>query len=322
MNTPSMPSTWRRHSATLFLIILIAISSAGLVLAGAKAKTFKTPEAAIDSLIDAVRENDLAAVVKILGEGSDVLLESGDPVQDENRREFFLALYDAKHELKPITDDQLTLVIGEGGWPYPIPLVKTGKKWSFDTASGIEEIIDRRVGANELKAIQSCLAAVDAQREYALKDHDGDAVLEYAQKFRSMIGRRNGLFWPAREGEPESPLGELTAAAAAEGYLGKTGEAFHGYHYRLLTAQGPNAPGGAYDYLVRDDLIGGFAVLAFPAVYGESGVMCFLASHNGVVYQSDLGPDTAAEAEKFTAYDPDETWQIVPETDLVAIPEE
>ena len=320
MSTLPMPAIWRRRAAILTFTILIATSSAGPVLAGAKAKTFKTPEAAVDALIDAMRQNELAAMVAIFGEGSDQLLETGDAVQDANRREEFLALYDEKHELQPVAGDRVELVIGEGAWPYPIPLVKVGKKWSFDTASGIEEIINRRVGENELKAIQSCLTAVDAQREYASRDHDGDGILEYAQKFRSTIGRRDGLFWPTREGEPDSPLGEMEAAAAAEGYLGVTGDAFHGYHYRLLTSQGPNAPGGAYDYLVRDNLIGGFAVLAFPAEYDESGVMTFLVSHHGVVYQRDLGPETAVEAEKITTFDPSEAWEVVPETDLVAIP--
>lgn len=320
MSTTPMPATWRRRAATLSLTILIAISSAVPVLAGTKAKTFKTPEAAIDTLIDAVRQNDLIALEKILGEGSDQLLETGDPIQDANRREEFLALYDENHELQPVADDRLELVIGAGAWPYPIPVVKVGKKWSFDLDSGIEEIINRRVGQNELFAIQSCLTAFNAQRQYASRDHDGDGLLEYAQKFRSTIGRRDGLFWPPRRGVPDSPLDEMAAAAAAEGYLGVTGEPFHGYRYRLLTAQGPDAPGGAYDYMVRDNLIGGFAVLAFPAQYGESGIMTFLVGHHGVVYQRDLGPESATEIEKITAYDPSEIWEAVPDEDLVAIP--
>ncbi len=320
MSTPSISARMRRRAAILTFATLIATSSAVSVFAGAKAKTFKTPEAAVEALIDAVRQNEVAAMVAILGEDSEQLFETGDAVQDCNRRETFLALYDEQHVLQPIADDRLELVIGEDAWPYPIPLVKDSKKWSFDTASGIEEIINRRVGENELKAIQSCLAAVDAQREYASRDHDGDGILEYAQKSRSTIGRRDGLFWPARAGEPDSPLGEMAAAAAAEGYLGVTGDAFHGYHYRLLTSQGPNAPGGEYDYLARDNLIGGFAVLAFPAEHGESGVMTFLVSHHGVVYQRDLGPETAAEAENIIAFDPSEEWEVVPETDLVEIP--
>ncbi len=320
MNTPSISARMHLRAAVLTFTVLIATSSVVPVFAGAKAKTFKTPEAAVDAIIDAVRQNEVPAMMAILGEGSEQLFETGDAVQDSNRREAFLALYDERHDLQPIADDQIELVIGEIAWPYPIPLVQEGKKWSFDTASGIEEIINRRVGENELKAIQSCLATVDAQREYASRDHDGDGILEYAQKFRSTIGRRDGLFWPARAGEPDSPLGETVVAAAAEGYLGVTGDAFHGYHYFLLTSQGPNAPGGAYDYLVREDLIGGFAVLAFPAEYGESGIMTFLVNHHGVVYQRDLGPETTAEAGHITALDPSEAWEAVTESDLLEVP--
>lgn len=317
MSTPSIPAHWRRRAAALTLTTLIAVCSAGSAPAGQKPKTFKTPEAAMDALIAAIRQDDLGTLVSMLGEGSDELLQSGDPVQDANRRERFLALYDERHELQPVGDDRVALIIGAGEWPYPIPLVKVGKKWSFDIASGIEEIINRRVGENELLTIRGCLTVVDAQREYSSKDHDGDGLLEYAQKIRSMVGRRDGLFWPARDGELQSPLSEVAAAAAAEGYTGTSGS-FHGYRYRLLTSQGPGARGGAYDYLVRDNLIGGFAVLAFPAVYGESGVMTFMVNHDGVVYQRDLGPETADEVEKITTFDPVEPWEAVSDEDLEA----
>ncbi len=319
MSTPSTRAHLWRGAAALAMLVLTC--GAGAALAGQEAQTFKTPEAAVDALIAAVRQDDLAALVAILGEGSDRLVQSGDPVQDANRRERFLALYDERHELEAIGDDRMALVIGGDTWPYPIPLVKEGKKWAFDVAAGIEEIVNRRVGENELLTIQTCLAAVDAQREYYSRDRDGDGVLEYAQKIRSTVGRQDGLFWRPRQGEPDSPLGELAAAAAAEGYTGSE-EGFHGYHVRLLSGQGPGARGGAYDYLVRDDQIGGFALLAFPATYGESGVMSFMVNHDGVVYQADLGPETAVEAEKITAFDPVEPWQPVPDGDLAPVPAE
>lgn len=319
MSTSTILAGPRRLSASLVLAIIATICGAGSASMGAAAQAFETPEAAVDAFIAAVRQDDLPALVTMLGEGADQLLESGDPVQDANRRERFLALFDEHHELQPVDDDRMALVIGADAWPYPIPLVKTGTGWSFDVESGIEEIVNRRVGENELFAIQACLAVVDAQREYYSRDHDGDGLLEYAQTFRSTVGRRDGLFWPAREGEPESPLGELAAAAAAEGYSWSSG-GYHGYHYRLLTAQGPGAPGGAYDFLARDDQIGGFAVLAFPAAYGDSGVMSFMTSHAGVVYQADLGPDTASLVEQITVFDPVEPWHAVPDGDLEPLP--
>lgn len=318
MSIPRVTARCCRPSAILTLTLLITACGAVSALAGQKPKAFKTPEAATEALIAAIRQDDLEALVSMLGDGSDQLLQSGDAVQDANRRERFLALYDERHELQPIGDDRVALIVGAGEWPYPIPLVKVGKKWSFDLASGIEEILNRRVGENELLTIQACLAAVDAQRKYYLRDHDGDGLLEFAQKIRSTVGRRDGLFWPAREGELESPLSEVIAAAAAEGYAGTSGDAFHGYHYRLLTSQGPGARGGEYDYLARDNLIGGFALLAFPAVHGESGVMSFIVNHDGVVYQRDLGPETAAEVEKVTTFDPVEPWAAVSDEDLEA----
>jgi hypothetical protein len=315
MSTPLTPARRRLRAATFTL--LIAACGAGAASASQKARTFASPETAVDAAIAALRQDDLAALASVFGEGSDDLLSSGDPVQDASRRQQFLALYDQRHEMQHLGDDRLTLVIGPGAWPFPIPLVKAGNEWSFDLASGIEEVLDRRVGENELRAIQTCLAIVDAQREYYGTDHDGDGILEYAQKFQSTVGRRDGLFWPARPGEPESPLGELVAAAAAEGYTASTG-AFHGYHYHMLTSQGPDARGGAYDYLVRDNLIGGFGVLAFPVEYGQSGVMSFMVNHDGVVYQRDLGPDTAVAAAKIACFDPT-GWQVVPDKDLAPI---
>ncbi|PYQ66126.1 MAG: hypothetical protein DMF53_04050 [Acidobacteria bacterium] len=180
--------------------------------------------------------------------------------------------------------DRLILAVGNDPWPLPIPLVKAGSGWAFDTAAGIEEVINRRIGRNELSAIQTRLAVGDAQREYYRLDRDGDGILEYAQKFRSTPGKQDGLYWEVKEGEPASPIGEFVATASTEGY-GPGSTAYHGYHFRLLTKQSSAAPGGAYDYMVQKKQIGGFAVVAFPAAYGDSGIMTFMLSHSGIVHQ-------------------------------------
>jgi hypothetical protein len=201
----------------------------------------------------------------------------------------------------------------------PIPLVKSSAGWTFDTAAGLDEIINRRIGRNELSAIQTCLAVGDAQREYYRHDRDGDGLLEYAQSFRSSLGLRDGLFWPAAEGEPQSPIGQLVATAAGKGY-GPTDTSYQGYRYRLLTSQGPAAPGGAYDYIVRGNQIGGFAVMAIPSAYGDSGIMTFVLSHSGVVYQKDLGENTETEAHNIKSFNPD-GWTKVEEKDLQLVAE-
>ena len=209
------------------------------------------------------------------------ITDDRDPVADQNVRLDFVQRYDIKHEIVEGRDGSRVLVVGTEGWPFPVPLVKSGSKWQFDTANGIEEIINRRIGRNELTTIQTCLAIGDAQREYYRRDRDGDGILEYAQKVASTVNRRDGLFWAVGDNEPPSPLGELIAAAAAEGYTMES-PSYNGYHYRLLRSQGPSAPGGAYDYMARDNQIGGFAVLAFPAIYGDSGIMTFMVSHAGI----------------------------------------
>jgi hypothetical protein len=205
------------------------------------------------------------------------------------------------------------LLIGQDGWPLPIPVVKEGDAWRFDTAAGKEEILNRRIGRNELNTIQVCLAYVDAQREYARAPREGDGLLTYAMKFRSDEGRHNGLYWPTKAGEELSSLGVLVANARAEGYARKTSEAkptpYHGYVYRILTAQGPDAPGGAHDYIVNGKMIGGFALVAYPVQYGDSGVMTFIVNHQGIVYEKDLGTDTEHIARAMQAYNPDNTWK-------------
>ena len=297
----------------------LTITCAAPLAAAPTGKKFATPEKAVEAFVTAVRAYDEKALLSIFGKDSEALFISQDPVADENVRKQFLELYDAKHEIGPGPDGGRVLIVGPDAWPLPIPIANVGGKWAFDTAAGLEEVINRRVGRNELSAMQTCLAIGDAQREYYAVDRDGDGILEYAQHFRSTVGLKNGLFWPADEGELTSPLGQLVATASQEGYTGAS-SAYHGYHYRLLRSQGAAAPGGAYDYAVGDNQIGGFAVLAYPAAYGDSGVMTFAVSHSGVVYQRDLGEATAEEALKIESFDPGSGWTKVPAADLEALP--
>ncbi|HEX6209433.1 MAG TPA: DUF2950 domain-containing protein [Methylomirabilota bacterium] len=285
-----------------------------------KPRGFASAEQATQALVTALRAGDVKALVGILGSDGRSLIVSGDPVVDRQSRERFLGAYDAVNKL--VADGRATVLhVGHDEWPFPIPLVKQGDRWQFDVRRGRDEIIARRLGRNELYTIQTCLAYVDAQREYYTDDRNGDGVLEYAQHFASTPGRRDGLYWFTRPGEPSSPLGELVVRARAEGYRRGEGSGptpFHGYLYRGLTAQGPDAPGGAYDYLTRSHMIGGFALVAFPAQYGVSGVMTFMVNHDGVVYQKDLGPNTRATALAMRAYNPDHTWARLDVADTAA----
>jgi hypothetical protein len=261
-----------------------------------------------------VRDDNKEELLKILGpEGKD-LVWSGDEVSDRQRRDKFEKAYDEQHRLDAEGDKEV-LVVGKNNWPFPIPIIKKDGKWIFDTAGGKEEILNRRIGRNELDTIQTMLAIVDAEREYATKDHDGDGILKYAQKFKSDPGKKNGLYWETKEGQEPSPLGPLVAEARQEGYFEKKSSEkpspYHGYFYRILTAQGPHAAGGAYEYIVDGKMIGGFAVVAYPAEYGNSGVMTFIVNHDGVVYQKDLGDDTEQKAKAMERFDPDETWAKV-----------
>ena len=278
--------------------------------------SFPTPEDAVKALIAALRSHDDDAIAKILGPGGQDIVSSGDAVADENTQDKVLNAYDQKHELVTNSDGSVTLDVGDDAWPMPIPLVKNedGKTWVFDTDAGKNEIINRRVGNNELNVIEVCKAICDAQKEYARLDPDHDGVPEYARKFISDTGKKNGLFWETAEGEPPSPLGPAVAQAQGEGYAmtpSETGEPrpFHGYFYRIITAQGPGAPDGAMDYVINGKLIGGFAVVAWPADYGNSGIMTFIANYTGDVYQKDLGDDTDKLARAIAAYDPAPDWK-------------
>lgn len=280
--------------------------------ADSQQKAFATPEQAVAALVSAARAERTDDLVAILGPGSKDLVFSSDAVADRVGRERFVAAYDAAHNIDRAEEGTASLTIGDDAWPFPIPIVKRGETWLFDTQAGASEILARRIGRNELSVIEVCRAYVDAQREYASKDRNGDGMLEYAQTFRSRPGEQNGLYWRAEAGAEQSPLGPLAAQARAEGYGGKDASGkrrpYHGYFYRILTAQGENAPGGAYSYLADGRMIGGFALLAYPSGYGVSGVMTFIVNQDGEVYQKNLGPDTATIAQEIAAYDPDASW--------------
>jgi len=297
------------------LVILLAAS---LILFGsyqkadAQQKTFKSPEEAVKSMMDALKAHDTKELLTIFGPAGKDLISSGDEVADRTTRERFVKDFEETNKLLRETDRKVTLIVGKEEWPFPIPIVKVGENWRFDTKAGKEELLNRQIGRNELDTIQVCLAIVDAQREYALRNR-GSGLYEYAQRFVSTKGKKDGLYWKAKEGEEQSPLGPLAARAVMEGYSGKKSAGkpvpYHGYFYKILKAQGKNAPGGAYDYVVNGKMIGGFALVAYPAEYGASGVMTFIVNHDGVVYEKDLGKDTEKIASAMKKFDPDKTWK-------------
>jgi hypothetical protein len=319
MKKASSPSLVSHLRAGLLAAIVALAATASA--RGAEQPTFNTPQAAVDGLAAAIRANNTARVASILGPGSKTLLSSGDPVADRNAYKKFIAEYDVAHDISDDGDRTANLVVGSDDWPFPFPIVKVAGRWRFDSKDGAQEIIDRRVGANELSTIEVCKAYVAAQREYAERDRDHDGWVEYAQKFLSSPGKRDGLYWPASSNEdksPEdkSPLGPFMANARAEGYSSEAQKSartpYHGYYYKILTGQGPEAKGGAYDYIIKGHMIGGFGVVAYPAQYKSSGIMTFIVNHDGIVYQKNLGPDTSAIASKMTLFDPDQSWTAVP----------
>jgi len=275
-------------------------------------KSFPSPEEAAAALVATVKARDVDGLLAIVGPTSKSWLFTGDKVADENDWKKFVAAYDEKKGIKKVSDTKAELEVGADGWPFPAPLVKGANGWHFDAEAGRVELLNRRVGRNELDTIQTLLAVVDAQREYAAKDMDGNGYADYAKRFRSTPGKKDGLYWPDEAGKPSSPLGPLMAVAAKEGYGKAPTEKpapYHGYHYKLLTSQGKDAPGGAYDYVVGNKLLGGFAVVAYPASYRVSGVVTFVVNHDGVVYEKDLGPQTAAMGSAMTRFNPDATWR-------------
>jgi hypothetical protein len=302
-------------ASLLISVLLVALTCGQTPAAGPKQKTFASPEEAVNALVGVLKAGDTKALGVIFGPGSKDLISSGDPVADKAARTRFVDDYEEKNRLEEAGTDKVVLYVGSHDWPFPIPIVKKDGLWHFDAKEGKEEILARRIGHNELSAIQVCLAYVDAQREYALKDRNGDGFLEYAQKFRSDPGKENGLYWDVKPGEEQSPFGPLVAEAQEKGYLGKQSSGkrapYYGYYYRILKGQGKNAPGGAYDYVVKGKMIGGFALVAYPAKYGASGIMTFIVNHDGVVYQKDLGKNTEKAAQGMKLFNPDSTWMKV-----------
>jgi Protein of unknown function (DUF2950) len=270
--------------------------------------SFATPEAGFEALVAALRAADAKRLAALLGPGHGRIVDSGDTAADRAAWERFVAQYDAKHAIELKGDAKAVLVVGPNDWPMAIPLVKRADGWVLDADAGEEELIARRIGYNELDIIQACLAFIDMQREYAEVDRDGDGLLQYATKLRSTPGRKDGLYWDAKVGEPLSPAGPRFAAASPKATGRTVGSPLYGYYFRLLTAQGKNAPGGARNYVANGKLIGGAALLAYPATYLSSGVKTFMCSLDGGVYEKDLGPDTKAAAARITAFDPGEGW--------------
>ncbi|MBR0746753.1 DUF2950 domain-containing protein [Bradyrhizobium japonicum] len=280
-----------------------------LVLMGTASQaqqSYPTPEEAASALAAAAKSGP-RDILKVLGRAADDIVSSGDEVADADIRARFVSMYDAKHAIKAEANKKATLLLGPDDFPFPIPLVNTKAGWEFDTDEGRIEVLRRRIGRNELDAIQTALAYVDAQNEYADKDR-GQGAGVYAQRFLSTPGKKDGLFW--RDDNDPSPLGALVAEASAEGYKPGEGPApYHGYYFRILKGQGPDALGGALNYVVKDKMIGGFGLIAWPAEYGNSGVMTFVVNHAGTVYEKDLGRRTDFVAPRMTLFDPDQTWK-------------
>jgi len=308
MTVSNRHAAWRDPTRLLLAVLMSVLAVSGARASAPTQKAFATPDDAVSALVQAVKGHDRNAMLAALGNAGE-WLSSGDATADQATAARFLADYEQKHAV--VRDgDKATLTIGNEDFPFAFPLVKIGDQWRFDTAAGKEELLARRIGANELSAIQVMQAIVDAEQEYASEDRAGDGVLAYAQRIASRPGKRDGLYWPVKAGEPESPLGVLAAQAADEGY--KRGEQspapYHGYLYRMLKGQGKSAESGAFDYVVNGRGIAGFAVVAYPAKYGNSGIMTFIVNQDGKIYQSDLGQETKAKAERMQRFDPGKGW--------------
>lgn len=308
----SGPRSWPSENLSVaWGLVMIAVLTAGSATAQQSGqKTFKSAGEAAKALVSAVKAEDQAQLLEILGPGAKDIISSGDPADDKNHREEFVQKYKQMHRLVTEPDGATTLYIGAENWPTPIPLAHKGSAWYFDTPKGRQQILYRRIGRNELAAIQVCRELADAQNEYQAQPHDGDDDRQYAQKLFSDPGKQDGLYWPVSSGQAESPIGPLLASANADGH-GPEGkpEPFQGYYFRILKAQGPNVPGGAHSYVENGKMTRGFAFLAFPAEYRNSGVMTFIVDKSGVVYEKDLGPQTAETAKTLTRYNRDATWR-------------
>ena len=308
----------RSVSARVFACALLALLASSAIAAGqtAKQRTFATPEDAVKALADTVKAGQLDALLAIFGPDAQPLIASSDPATARMNRQVFAIAFREQWHLEDVTPSQKTLVVGNEDWPFPVPLVKGADGWRFDTAAGAEEVLARRIGRNELDAIATSRAYVTAQKRYALQGHDGKPAGVHATKFQSDPGKENGLYWPAARGQARSPLGDLVAQAAGEGSpLGgdrTQPTPLHGYYFKILTGQGAAASGGARSYLVKGEMSGGFALVAWPAEYDATGVMTFIVNQDGTVRERDLGPQTDAIARKMTVYNPDASWKQVP----------
>jgi hypothetical protein len=294
------------------LACAFVLSANASIATAQKQKTYASPEEAVKELALAIKGGDQKVLLSILGQDAKAIVQSGDAVADKAARERFVKSYEEANKLAKPDAATALLSVGKDDWPFPIPVVKEAAGWRFDAKAGREEILNRRIGRNELAVIQVLQAYVDAQREYYLRNPQGDKLLHYAQKISSAQGKRDGLYYPTKAGEKPSPLGPLVDTAKAEGY--KKGEGgkpvpYHGYYYRILKGHGPDAPRGAYDYVAKGKMIGGFAMVAWPASYENSGVMTFMVSDDGAVYEKDLGPNTATAVQKIAKFDPDKSWR-------------
>jgi hypothetical protein len=299
-----MMTRLRRFALALLLALPLAASAADQ-------KTFATPEAAVDALLAALKANDEPALIAMFGEKHKNVITTGEPAREAEFRAGAAERLQTYRYLSERGPDRRVLLMGAEAWPMPIPLVREAGVWRFATEIGAEEIINRRVGANERNAIVVLRAYVDAQRQFATRDRMGDGVLQYARKIASTPGKQDGLYWPADEakGEELSPFGPLLADVDVK--TRKKGDPYQGYHFKILTRQGQNAPGGAYSYVINGRMIAGFAMVAYPHAYGDSGVMTFIVSHNGKVYERDLGPKTETVASQMTTFDPGPGWKVV-----------
>lgn len=298
-----------------FIMAMATVEPAIAASAKARQSGFDSPTEAVNRLVKAVKSNDNKALKHILGPGSGKIISSGDPVTDQVDRARFIQLYDEKNSLEQKNSSKMALTLGKDDFAFPIPLVRKDGKWMFDTRAGRAEILNRRIGSNELAAIEVLNSYLEAQREYAGKDHDGNGVLEFARKLNSTPGTMDGLYWEAKEGQEPSPFGPLVAKADREGYgdqfRAETIKPFHGYYFKVLMKQGVNAEGGAFDYQANGRMVLGFALAAYPARYRASGVMTFIVNQGGVIFQKDLGKTTARIAAEMTQFDPDKSWKII-----------
>jgi len=303
--------------ALAILIAMVALAACCAVSRGPVGqKSFVSPQQTVAALVAAVQDNNDAELLAILGPGSEDLISSGDRVADQKGRARFLKAYEEKNSLEQEDKDRAVLLVGGKDYPFPIPIVQQGDAWLFDTQAGMEEILNRRIGRNELHTIEVMHAYTDAQREYAcMKRKSGGP--EFAEKFASSEGKKDGLYWEAGQGEEKSPFGPLIARATEEGYAGGLDEdppePFHGYYFKILKAQGEHADGGAFDYVADGKMVLGFALVAYPAKHGASGIMTFIVNQEGVIFEKDLGEDTAKAAAAMTTFDPDDTWKMYKE---------